>query len=130
MPRDRDQEPPYEVGYRKPPHHTRFKPGVSGNPRGRPKDSKNLSTLVHEALNERVVVAENGRRRKVSKRQAIITQLVNRSAQADLKATQIPLGIMQDIERRSETDPTETTFDSADEKVLEQLKARLQDDKG
>jgi hypothetical protein len=37
---------------------------------------------------------------------------------------------MQDIERRSETDPTETTFDSADEKVLEQLKARLQDDKG
>ena len=87
MPRDRDQEPDYEVGYSKPPRHTRFKPGVSGNPRGRPKDAKNLSTLVHEALNEPVVVAENGRRRKVSKRQAIITQLVNRSAQADLKAS-------------------------------------------
>ena len=42
MPRDHDQEPDYEVGYGKPPHHTRFKPGVSGNPRGRPKDAKNL----------------------------------------------------------------------------------------
>jgi Family of unknown function (DUF5681) len=129
MPRDRDQEPEYQVGYGKPPRHTRFKPGVSGNPLGRPKDSKNLSTLVHEALNERVVVAENGRRRKVSKRQAIITQLVNRSAQADLKATQILLGIMQDIERRSEAEPAEATFDAADKKVIEQLKVRLQDDK-
>ena len=125
MPRDHDQEPDYEVGYRKPPRHTRFKPGVSGNPRGRPKDAKNLSTLVHEALNEQVVVAENGRRRKVSKRRAIITQLVNRSAQADLKATQILLGIMQDIERRSEAEPVETGFDAADEKVIEQLKVRL-----
>jgi hypothetical protein len=74
MPRDPDREPPYALGYRKPPHHTRFKPGCSGNPRGRPKGVKNLSTLVHEALNEQVVVAENGRRRKVSKPQAIIKQ--------------------------------------------------------
>ena len=130
MPRDHDQEPDYEVGYRKPPRHTRFKPGVSGNPRGRPKDAKNLSTLVHDALNEQVVVAENGRRRKVSKRQAIITQLVNLSAQADLKAMQMLLAIMQDIEHRSEAEPAETTVDAADEKVIEQLKVRLQDDNG
>lgn len=126
MPRDHDQEPDYEVGYGKPPRHTRFKPGVSGNPRGRPKDAKNLSTLVHDALNEQVVVTENGRRRKVSKSQAIITQLLNRSAQADLKATQILLGIMQGIEHRSEAGADEPTFDSADEKILEQLRARLQ----
>jgi hypothetical protein len=53
--------------------------------------------LVDDALNERVVVAENGRRWKISKRPAIITQLANRSAQGDLKATQILLGIIQDI---------------------------------
>src|SRR5271166_2271372 len=80
MPRDPDQEP-YNVGYGRPPYHTRFKPGCSGNPRGRPKDAKNLSTLIHEALNEPVVVNENGRRRKLSKRQAVIKQLINRSAQ-------------------------------------------------
>jgi flagellar hook-basal body complex protein FliE len=126
MPRDRDQEPDYEIGYRKPPRDTRFKPGVSGNPSGRPKRAKNLTTLVHEALNEPVIVAENGRRRKLSKRQAIIKQLINRSAQGDLKATQMLLGVMQEIERRQEaTDPAATTFDAGDEKVLEQLITRL-----
>jgi hypothetical protein len=131
MPHDHDEEPDYEIGYGKPPRHTRFRPGQSGNPRGRPKDAKNLSTLVHEALNEPVVVTENGRRRKVSKCRAIITQLVNRSAQADLKATQILLGIVQEIERRCEAEPAVTTFDAADEKVLEQLTARFSSsDKG
>jgi Family of unknown function (DUF5681) len=72
MPRDRDREPDYEVGYGKPPRHARFKPGVYGDPRGRPNDSKNLATLLHEALNEQVVVADNGRRRKITKRQAVI----------------------------------------------------------
>jgi len=67
-----DNERHYEVGYGKPPRHTRFKKGQSGNPRGRPCGSKNLSSLLSEALNEPVIVAENGRRRKISKRQAII----------------------------------------------------------
>jgi Family of unknown function (DUF5681) len=129
MPRDPDQ-PEYEVGYGKPPRHTRFRPGVSGNPRGRPKGTENLSTLVRDALNEQVVVAENGRRRKICKRQAIIKQLINRSAQGDLKAMQMLLAIMQDIEHRSEAEPAETTFDGADEKVLEQLKARLANGSG
>ncbi len=38
-----DNEADYEVGYGKPPRHTRFKKGRSGNPRGRPNGSKNLS---------------------------------------------------------------------------------------
>lgn len=130
MSRDHDEEPGYEVGYGKPPRHTRFRPGQSGNPRGRPKDAKNLSTLVHEALNEPVVVAENGRRRKVSKRRAIIKQLINRSAQGDLKAMQMLLSTMHEIERRNEAEPAVTTFAAADEKVLEQLTARLSSSKG
>src|SRR6516164_8153933 len=64
-----DPKPDYEVGYRKPPRHTRFNKGQSGNPKGRPGGAKNLSTLLNEALNELVIVAENGGRRKISKRQ-------------------------------------------------------------
>ena len=114
----------YEVGYGKPPRHTRFKKGQSGNPRGRPSGSKNLSTLVIEALNELVVVAENGGRRKITKRQAIITQLVNQSAKADWRATKLVLEILQAIEARTEPAAAETAFDAADERVIEQLRAR------
>ena len=58
----------YEVGYGKPPPHTRFAKGQSGNPRGRPCGAKNFTTLLEEALDEAVTVTENGGRRKVSKR--------------------------------------------------------------
>ena len=116
----------YEVGYGKPPRDTRFPKGQSGNPRGRPSGDKNLKTLLSEALNEPVIVTENGGRRKVSKRQAIITQLVNRSATADFRAIKILLDIVRDIERQTEpTAPETSDFSEADKKVLEQIKARF-----
>ena len=117
--------PDYEVGYRKPPRHTRFNKGQSGNPKGRPGGAKNLSTLLSEALNEPVIVAENGGRRTISKRQAIIKQLVNQSAKGDWRATKLLLDIQLDIEHRSEPQTAESSFGSADDKVIEQLKARL-----
>jgi len=121
-----DNESDYEVGYGEPPRHTRFKKGQSGNPRGRPNGSNNLSTLLSEALNEPVIVAEDGGRRTISKRRAIITQLVNRSAKGDLRALKILLDILQEIERRTEPASSETSFSPSDDKVIAHLKARLQ----
>ena len=124
MPRDKDGD--YEVGYGKPPRHTRFRQGQSGNPRGRPRGAKNLSTLITEALNELVLVAENRGRRKVSKRQAIIMQLVNKAAQADWRALKILLDIVQAIESRTEAvSPEGSAFSAADEQVIAQLRARF-----
>ena len=121
-----DNEADYEVGYGKPPRHTRFKKGRSGNPRGRPNGSKNLSTLLSETLSESVIVAENGGRRTISKRRAIITQLVNRSAKGDLRALKILLDMLQEMERRIEPGSSETfSFGEADQKVIEQLKMRF-----
>jgi hypothetical protein len=121
-----DNQRDYEVGYGKPPRHTRFKKGQSGNPRGRPKGSKNLPTLLSEALNEPVVVAENGRRRKITMRQAIIKQLVKRSATADLRAMKILLDMVRDLESQTEPASPETAkFSEADAKVIEQLRARF-----
>ena len=74
-----DDERDYEVGYGKPPRHTRFEPGRSGNPRGRPPGAKNMKTLLSKALNELVVVTEPGGRRKVSKRKAIVVIKPSRS---------------------------------------------------
>src|SRR5260370_31225451 len=78
MPPDNQRD--YEVGYRKPPGHTRFKKGQSGNPKGRPAGAKNLSTLLSEALNEPVVVTENGGQRQITKRAAIIKQPTHQAA--------------------------------------------------
>src|SRR5205807_1689148 len=124
MPSDPQRD--YDVGYGKPPRHSRFTKGRSGNPRGRPAGAKNLKTLLSEALNEPVIVTENGGRRKVTKREAIITQLVNRSATADWRAIKILLDLVREIERESEPASPETSaFSEADEKVLEQLRARF-----
>jgi hypothetical protein len=121
-----DKKGDYAVGYGKPPRHTRFTKGQSGNPRGRLPGAKNLKTLLSDALNEFVIVTENGGHRKITKREAIITQLVNRSATADLRAIKILLDMLRDIEGQTEPASPETSaFIEADEKVIEQLRARF-----
>src|SRR5437667_1839343 len=102
-----DDEGDHEVGYGKPPRHSQFVKGQSGNPRGRPSGAKNLKTLLNKALNELVIVTENGGHRKISKREAIITQLVNRSAKADLRAVQILLAMLRDIEGHAAAGPAD-----------------------
>src|SRR5262252_2980473 len=129
MPAEKQSD--YEVGYGKPPHHTRFKKGESGNPRGSSCGSKNLKTLLSEALNEPVIVTENGRRRKITKREAIVRQIVDCSATPDLRAVRIVFDLLRDIENQSEpASPESSAFTAADEEVIEQLKARLLRKKG
>jgi len=117
----------YEVGYGKPPRHTRFKKGeASANPRGRPR--KNLAASLIEGLNKRVVVTENGRRRKIAVREAITSQLINKSATADLRAIKMLLDLIKDAERQAgATTASEPAprFTAADEEVVEQLIERL-----
>ena len=118
----------YEVGYGKPPRHTRFKKGEpSANPRGRP--AKNLMALLVEGLNKPVVVTEDGQRRTITVREAIITQLINKSATADLRATKMLLDLIKDAERQTAAaaagpEPA-PAFTKADEEVVEQLIERL-----
>ena len=124
MPSDDRSE--YAVGYKKPPHHTRFRKGHSGNRRGRMSGSANLETLLRDALNEPIIVTENGGRRKITKCQAMIKQLVNQSATADWRAIKILLDLLREIERQAEPTPAETaSFSAADEKVLAQLRERF-----
>jgi Family of unknown function (DUF5681) len=120
----------YVVGYGKPPVQTRFQKGRSGNPKGRPRGKKNMSTLLSAALDAAIIVVENGRRKKISKREAIITQLVNKSASADLKATQIVLAMLQDVEARADDSSDSAAFTEVDQEIIQRIQARLRNENG
>ena len=126
----RDDRDDYQVGYGKPPRHTQFAKGQSGNPRGRPSGSKNLATLVSEALKEMVVVTEDGGRRKISKWEAVVTQIVNKSAKADWRAIKILLEIVRQIESKTPPETVESSFSAEDEKVIAQIRARWDPNNG
>ena len=66
----------YAVGYERPPEHSRFQRGQSGNPSGRPKDSRNFKTLLRQILNEQISLQDGVNSRKVSKREAITRRLI------------------------------------------------------
>src|SRR5260370_32722440 len=84
---------PSEVGYRKPPEATRFKPGKSGNPKGRPKGSANLATDLSAELGEQITVREGGRRRRISKQRALFKSLMQKALKGDVRATTAVLGL-------------------------------------
>ena len=76
-----------DVGYRRPPKHTRFKRGQSGNPKGRPRGSKNLKTLLAEELRTPITLRDGGAGRRIVKAQAVVMSLIARSLKGDSRAT-------------------------------------------
>jgi hypothetical protein len=87
----------YEIGYGKPPRGRPFQKGQSGNPRGPRR--KDLSSLLVAALNEPVYVTIDGKRRNITKCEAIVTQMVNESAKANLRATKMLFDMMKEVEQ-------------------------------
>ena len=77
----------YEIGFARPPKHSRFQKGRSGNPAGRPKGAKNLKTIMKEVAFETISVKENGRVRTMPRVEAVARQLGNKAATGDPKAS-------------------------------------------
>ena len=124
----------YEIGYGKPPAGRRFQKGQSGNPRGPggPRGSKSLPALLIAALDEPVTVTINGKRRRVTKREAIVTQMVDKSTRADLRATKMLIDMLKEAEAKAGTASPEpdkltapTKLATEDREVVELFVARL-----
>jgi hypothetical protein len=94
-----DDSGDYEVGRGKPPRHTRFKKGQSGNPKGRPRGSGNVYTLAHRELKKKVVIVVDGERKKITKLQAVMIQLVNGAATGKLRNIQLLLQMFPSMEK-------------------------------
>lgn len=106
----------YEVGYKKPPTHSRWQPGQSGNPRGRPKKVKDFEKLLDIELSRTLRITEGGQQVSLTKRELILKTLVNDALKGDLRALKMLLPF---IVRQQTVEGFEP--DSADREALQQL---------
>ena len=75
-----------ETGYKKPPQHSRFQPGRSGNPRGKQKGVRNLGSDVKQTLEVPVRLNEQGRARRVSTQEAALLRLREKALKGDARS--------------------------------------------
>jgi replication-associated recombination protein RarA len=114
------------VGYRKPPKHSQFKKGESGNLKGRPRGSLNLATVLERTLREQIVTNQNGRRTVITKLEAAIKELVNQAAAGDARAMRHLSQLVISAEQRSVVVEPVTELSETDQKVMENVLKRFQ----
>ena len=114
----------YAVGYARPPKETQFKPGRSGNLKGRPKGAKNEATMLREMLHERIDIQQGGRSRKVPSLQVMLLKCRNAALGGDLKALAFLLNRYRLI---AGVEPdTDALLDQDGRQILEDYKAELE----
>jgi hypothetical protein len=115
-----------KVGYRHPPRLSQFKPGQSGNPKGRPKQSSNIALEILSELKQPVTVRENGQERVLTKRAALAKSIVSRALAGDVRLIQVLMNSLPDQFRAPE-DPQSTEaqpVSALEAEILERFVAR------
>jgi hypothetical protein len=115
----------YEVGDRRPPKHSQFKPGVSGNPKGRPKGSVNLRTRIARQLRQTVPVTRHGRQVKMLKADLIAHQIVDAAAKGNLKAALWTVQVDDEASIAASASSTGETFELPNRENLRFIANRL-----
>jgi hypothetical protein len=115
-----------EVGFGKPPVHSRFRKGCSGNSKGRPKGTKNLRTDLSEVLQERITVIEGDRKFRMSKQRAIVKSLVAKTLKGDSRSATTLLNTMFRALGFADTAiDVEQPLDANEQELMEVLEARI-----
>jgi hypothetical protein len=108
----------YEVGYAKPPLHTRFKPGQSGNPAGRPKGAGNLETALAAELRQLIVVKEGGVAKRMTKLDALVKRWVEAALRGDVRAMNALVALTR-AEPEPETAAPPSKLSRSDQAIIE-----------
>lgn len=110
----------YEVGYGRPPKASRFKPGQSGNPRGRARGQSNLATDLARELGEQIRIREGDREKSVSKQRAMVKALVAKSLKGDARAAALLISLLVKVEEQSgKATPSAKAVSSQDQAIID-----------
>jgi hypothetical protein len=122
---------PHSVGFGKPPQHTRFRKGASGNRRGRPTGSEDLGKVAMQEFTESIEVREHGKTRKLSKQRVAMRQLSNKAAAGDQKAIALLVDIQKKTGVLGQTEAAPTpAMDARDMDTLARLAVFLEGELG
>ncbi len=114
------------TGYKIPPTNSQFKPGQSGNPKGRPRGRRNTYSVLDDLLNQKIPVTQDGKQTKIDKKTAILLQTVNHSVRGDQRAIQTLLPHMLAIDENKERlAAVRESLSTNDQEILKNLKSRL-----
>ena len=115
----------YEIGYKKPPKHTQFKPGQSGNPKGRPPGIKNLATDLQEELEEKVLITEASKTYTVTKQRAMLKTLFAKALKGDARAGNVLINLILGLEQVGSGRDNNQPLSADDKKILTDYKEKL-----
>src|SRR5450631_3080803 len=97
------------VGYKRPPRRSQFKPGQSGNPSGKAKGLRSMAAELRDILSEEITFTADGAIKTMSKQRAVASSLITAAIEGDLRATAI---VMTHLDR--DAPKSEVTDDAAD----------------
>jgi len=117
-------DPQYQVGYGRPPLHTQFKPGQSGNPRGRPKGARSLAATVRKVLGRKIPVIERGQRKLVSADEAMLHRYLEMALEGDVKAGAFLLGFLERFQPGEADDAEPEALSEGEKEIVARLVER------
>jgi hypothetical protein len=118
--RKASNHPAYDVGYRRPPKATQFKPGRSGNPKGRPRGRRPIGAILQEIMERKVSVTENGKTRRLSALEIMLRRLTNDAVRSDHRAIKLLVYLLDRYGDTPETSLEVNELLAEDQEILRQ----------
>lgn len=115
----------YEIGYGRPLKVTRFKPGQSGNPKGRKHKPKSAQAQMRTVLSKKVNITEGGRTKRLTLQEVMLRSIANKAAKGDHRAANFVLGLINSEAASQSETIDETKLSADDQELFEQMMTEL-----
>ena len=111
-------------GFARPPTQSQFQQGQSGNPRGRPKGSRNLKTDLANLLRGKVEITINGEKRRMTRQEAMLLSMFQRAVQKDAHAAKTLFDMVIKLQLPDDQAKLEPALSPADHIIIENFLRR------